>query len=183
MSWCVSVCVCAWLWKRGVGRGSAILSVLHLKKFWLGKNMKENKSLSEMCSKFLHNFKAFGLAGLFVWVNEMRGQACHNPNAQCGNKFPKADLHNSIRNGPKGSVTKIILSDWLQALYFKLKTHSSRFKRGQRKQKSLLVFCSLYKRDIIPTESHEILLSRWKYRTVSITDHLPNHYLNYLHVS
>ena len=82
----------------------------------------------------------------------MRGQACHNPNAQRGNKFLKADLHNSIRNGPKGSVTKIILSEWAQALYFKLKhtharTHtrtntdgSSRFKGGQRKQ-SLLYFC------------------------------------------
>lgn len=43
-------------------------------------------------------------------VNEMRGLVSHNSNAQRGNKFPKADLHNSIRNGPNKSVTKTILS-------------------------------------------------------------------------
>lgn len=47
--------------------------------------MRENNSFNKNAlKKILHNFKAFGLAGLFVWVNEMRGQACRNPNAQRG---------------------------------------------------------------------------------------------------
>lgn len=96
-----------------------------------------------------------------------------------GNKFPKADLHNSIRirNGPKGSATKIILSDWLQALCFKLKTHSSRFKGGQRKQKSLLIFYSLDERGIFPTKSRGLLYYRTKHRTVSATEHC-THFLS-----
>lgn len=48
------------------------------------------------------------------------------PNAQCKNKFPQADLHNTVHTEPKGSVTEIILSDWLQAFHLKLKIQLSR---------------------------------------------------------
>lgn len=119
----------------GCWRGSNFIGFTFKEKIWLGKK-KTKKILGE-------NFKACGLAGLFVWVNEMRGQACHNPNAQRGNKFPEADLHNSIRNGPKGSVTKIILSDRLQALYFKLKTHSAADSKDKGNKVSAILLWSL----------------------------------------
>ena len=153
---CVSECLpeeegcCDGGWVGGVSNfiSSTFKENLDGEKIW----KKTSHSAECAKKKIPHNSKAFGLAGLFVRVNEMRGQPCHNPNAQRGNTFPKADLHNSIRNGPKGSVTKIILSDCLQALYIKLETHSSSMTQRRTKgTTSLLCFCA-------PQERHH---SHW----------------------
>lgn len=166
---CVSECMS--VRGRGVLWGGEVSNVI-------SSTFKERKlwrktSLPVKCAKKnLHNLKAFRLAGLFVWVNEMRGQACHNPNAQRGNKFPKADLHNSIRNGPKrfcnqnNSVRLTSGSNW------KKKKNPQTQKQIQRKTKETQ---SVLYTSVVFVRGASFWLNdmdlAWKWKTISTTEY------------
>lgn len=102
----------------------------------------------------------------------MRGHPCPDPDAQRGNTFPKADLHNSIHNGHRGSVTKIILSGRLQALYVRLKTHTAAGFYEDKGNKLSAVFLKSFGKASF--RQKHILLSQ----AISITQCLSNHYLS-----